>query len=102
MAIIFISPKKRQRMIFVSIVVLVAAAMGLIFLAVFFREIRNNFDVVLSDEISSVREVKLDFALVDSERVQALQPYAVQTEAPATTVKDDPFVPYYSLITPKK
>jgi len=102
MAIVFISPKKQQRTIFAAATLLLIVVLSIIFLAVFFREIKNRFTVVLPEGVASVPNVKLNFTLVDSDRVAQLRPFTAQVGAEADIGKPDPFVPYYPLIAPKR
>ncbi len=89
-------------MVAMAVILLVLAVMGSIFLAVFFHEIKNHFKVVLPQVVATVPLVKLNFTVIDSDRVAQLQPFVVGVDAAAPAGKEDPFVPYYPLIVPKR
>lgn len=81
MAITFISPQKRQRVIFggISLLVLLVLAGGSI--VALLPEIKNQLTVIPIEGNFKMPDIKVDFVLVDSDKVKNLEPFLdIQTE----------------------
>ena len=82
MAIVFISPKKKQAIFFeimTGVLVLFLLAVSSI---VFLPEIKNRLNYVPPyQELSSLPAVKINFDIIDSDKVKKLEPFSlIETE----------------------
>ncbi len=81
MAIIFVSPRKTQRIIFVLAVILfVLILLAIAFVAVL-PELRNQLSVAPAAGQFKMPDVNINFDVVDSDQVKNLEPFTnIQTE----------------------
>ncbi|KKP42231.1 MAG: hypothetical protein UR31_C0017G0010 [Parcubacteria group bacterium GW2011_GWA2_33_14] len=73
MAIVFISPKKRQRMFLLLITALLILSLIIMSFVTFFPEIKNKFQNVSTEGISQIPDVKINFSIIDSPAVENLE-----------------------------
>ncbi|MEK7124545.1 MAG: hypothetical protein AAB877_02590 [Patescibacteria group bacterium] len=73
MAIIFISPKKRQRKLIIAVTALLSLIVIAVFFTTFFPEIRDRIISIPVTEVSDVPEIKINFNAVNSEQVKNLE-----------------------------
>lgn len=72
MAIIFISPKKKQRTFFIIITVILALALFTIGVMALLPEFNRRLAKTDNGYVISIPEVMINFNLLDSERVKAM------------------------------
>ena len=95
MAIIFISPKKRQRILFWSGAVIFFLALAGICTWALLPEIKNQLAVVPATDSFTMPDVNINFSLVDSNKVKNLQSFNNAISQEASLGRTDPFTAYY-------
>ena len=77
MAVVFISPKERQKTFFVVITIIFLLFLAIVFLGVFFSKPEENF----SAQVFNKPKVSIDMTIFDSEQFKNLQPFTeMQTQ----------------------
>ena len=71
MAVVFISPKQRQKMFFTGITVIFSLILAAIFLGVFFSEPKASSPTLVFNK----PKVSIDMSILDSEQFNDLQPF---------------------------
>ncbi|MSU60542.1 MAG: hypothetical protein EXS52_01340 [Candidatus Staskawiczbacteria bacterium] len=72
MAIIFQSPKKKQRMFFLLIIGLLVVLLVVVALITFLPELNNRFKDFSGEDTMSIPEIRINFAVIDSQQTQSL------------------------------
>lgn len=81
MAILFTSPRKKQRMFLRGITALLFLLLFIISLIVFPPDFKNQFDNNLPKEVFSAPDAAINFGILDSNQVKNLEPFGpVQTQ----------------------
>lgn len=92
MAIIFVSIRKRQRMFFLGISLMLILALAIISLGVVFPEFRTPSKVVVQ-EVFNAPDVKINFNVLDSAEVKNLEPFSSsEIEAMINPGRPNPFI----------
>jgi len=95
MAVIFISPKKRQRVFFT----IITAIFILFVVAVYFAVFLAKPVAVVQISSANLSKANIDMSVFDSKQFQALQPFLELDVQASKAGRDNPFVPYYQ-VTP--
>ena len=95
MAVVFISPKKRQRVLFTIIGVMFLIIIVIVYFLVFLVKPVN----VGSIPVVNLSKANIDLSIFDSKQFQQLQPFIKLNIQGGQTGRDNPFVPYYQ-VTP--
>ncbi len=103
MAIIFVSPKRRQRIIMLSLIALLAVSVAGIGVFAFWPEIKS---VVLGispeEQVAAMPGVKINFSVVDSQKVKNLELFTpLQVPGPVEG-RENPFTSYQVAPKPPK
>lgn len=81
MAIVFVSPKKTQRTLFITSWSLFILALLSISVILILPEIRNQLNVTPTKGDFTMPDIKINFDVVDSDRVKNLEPFSnIQTQ----------------------
>lgn len=84
MAVVFISPKSRQKMFFVWITAIAAIFVALVFLGVFLPQPNaGNYELVFNKP-----KVNINLEILDTEEFQGLEPFAKMEEQFSYTAKN--------------
>lgn len=94
MAIIFQSPKKKQRVFFLLIIGLLVVLLAILSLVTFLPEINNAFKNFPVEDTMSIPEVKINFAVMDSEQTRNLQLFETIGPQEAGGGRANPFATY--------
>ena len=95
MAVVFISPKKRQRALFTIIGLVFLLIIVIVYLLVFFAK-PLNFS---STPVFNLSKANIDFSVFDSPQFKQLQPFTELSVQSSQAGRDNPFVPYYQVTT---
>ncbi len=98
MAIIFISPKKQQRIIFWSATTVFMLALIGISAFMLLPEIKNQLTIIPETEAFKMPDVKINFSIVDSDKVKNLEPFANIDLQDIEVGSTNPFASYYQTI----
>ncbi len=91
MAIVFTSPRKKQRIILWIVAVLVLAAMTGISVVIFLPEIQNKLGNVVLVESIGPPMVNINFMVIDSEKVKNLELFSPLPIEDAQIGRNNPF-----------
>jgi len=92
MAIVFLSPKKKQRLLFWSISLFVALVLAVVLFTAFSVELGDQLDVDLKDIV--MPDVKINFDVLNSSKVKNLEPFRDMGQVDPAG-RTEPFLPYY-------
>jgi len=93
MAIIFVSPKRRQRIAMLSAMGVLALAMAGVAVFAFYPELKALIYPVQTPEVAVMPEIKINFSIVDSDRVKNLDPFVLDAgEVPSG--RENPFAAF--------
>lgn len=98
MAIVFISPQKKQKIFFTITALAVAlflAGVATMALLPEFKEEFAVFPIPTDTGDITVPEVRINFSVVDSDPVKRLEPFGAIEIKEFGMGKEEPFVPYY-------
>ncbi len=102
MAIVFVSPKRRQRILQLIFASVLAVVVLLVAGVTFWPEIKSLFSIEQDQEIAAMPNVKINFSVVDSEKVKNLEAFP-NLSAADVTGRQNPFAIYEQVKTqPKK
>lgn len=73
MAIVFISPQKKQRMFFITIATLFVLILFILSLITFIPKIEDKFKNIPENGDMSISDIKINFGMVDSEKVKKME-----------------------------
>ena len=83
MAIVFVSPKKRQRIFIAAVAAALVFVLAVIVFTTFIPEITKKFGDIPVNGSKNVPEIKINFEVVDSDAVANLEPTrAIAKELP--------------------
>src|SRR3989338_1164563 len=76
MAIILISPKKRQKTLFGVIILFLILIFIIVFLVIFIQEFKNKIvSIPIEEGVFSSSNIKINFSIVDSDKVKNLETF---------------------------
>ena len=96
MAVVFISPKKRQGIFFTIITAIFILFVAIIFVEVFFPKSIT----VTSVPAVGLSKTNIDMSIFNSPQFKALQPFHDINISGNKPGRGNPFVPYYQVPTP--
>ncbi len=104
MAIIFVSPKRRQRIVLMSMLGLLAVAFLAIGTLAFLPEIEQALHYANTAQVSApIPDIKINFGVVDSPKVKNLDLFTGIPDQSSAVGRINPFTSYYQVTSkPKK
>ncbi len=93
MAIVFQSPKKKQRIFFLLVMGLLVILLVVLALVTFLPELNNRFKDFPLEDTMSIPEIKINFAVMDSQQTQTLQLFGTMRPQEAGGGRPNPFAP---------
>lgn len=95
MAIIFPSPKRKQR-IFRGITILLLALILFVIPLIIFSPWFNGSKNIILEGIYKP-DIKINFDVMDSDFVESLEPFQVSDSGENNLGRKEPFIPYYQI-----
>lgn len=98
MAIVFVSPQKKQKIFITAASALLAVFLVAAFVVFLVPELRNKPIEISEEEAYKTPDIKINFDIIDSEKVKDLESFSrIHEPAGETGIgRKEPFTPYYT------